>query len=87
MTNSKMREEFEVWARKNSMDLEYRNIPNVGQFYQCPRTLLAFEAWQASREVMVIELPVFVGAHPQTQKYVRDRCEEIIKEAGIKVKS
>jgi hypothetical protein len=55
--NNKKRDEFEAWARKMSMDLEYRNIPGVGQFYECPRTLLALEAWQASREALVIELP------------------------------
>lgn len=42
--------DFEKWARKMSLDLEHRNIPGVGQFYECPRTLLAFEAWQASKE-------------------------------------
>lgn len=51
------REQFEAWARKMSMDLEYRNIPGVGQFYVCPRTLLAQEAWQASRQAVVVELP------------------------------
>lgn len=45
---SKMREEFEEWARKRSLDLEYRNVPNIGQFYQCSRTLLAQEAWEAA---------------------------------------
>lgn len=52
-----MREEFELWARKKGLDLEYRNFPGVGKFYECPRTLLALEAWQASREALVIELP------------------------------
>jgi hypothetical protein len=42
--------DFEKWARKMSLDLEHRNIPGVGQFYECPRTLLAFEAWQAAKE-------------------------------------
>lgn len=55
--NKSMDVQFEEWARKMSMDLEYRNIPGVGQFYECPRTLLALEAWQASRESLVIELP------------------------------
>lgn len=49
------RQQFEEWARKMSMDLEYRNIPGVGQFYECPRTLLAFEAWKASRSEIVID--------------------------------
>ncbi|MEE4688788.1 hypothetical protein V2K77_01735 [Pseudomonas alliivorans] len=83
--NEKLRGEFEAWARKNSMDMEYRNIPGVGQFYQCPRTLLAFEVWQASREALVIELPkawqTNVGAM-LTPNGVRFA----IQEAGVKVK-
>ena len=54
--NKTMDLEFEAWARKMSMDLEYRNIPGVGQFYECPRTLLALEAWQASRAAIEVEL-------------------------------
>ena len=55
--NKTMDPHFEAWARKMSMDLEYRNIPGVGKFYECPRTLLAFEAWQASRAAIEVELP------------------------------
>jgi hypothetical protein len=58
MSNEKMREEFEVWARKRSLDLEYSNVPGVGQFYECPRTLLALESWQASRAALCVELPL-----------------------------
>lgn len=56
--NKNIREEFELWARKMSMDLEYQNIPGVGQFYECPRTLLALEAWQASREAVTTWEPM-----------------------------
>ena len=83
--SDKMREEFEAWARKMSMDLEYRNIPGVGQFYECPRTLLALEAWQASRAAVVVELPnawqTNVGAM-LTPNGVRFAIEA----AGLKVK-
>ena len=58
--NKTMDPHFEAWARKMSMDLEYRNIPGVGKFYECPRTLLAFEAWQASRAAIEVELPKIV---------------------------
>lgn len=57
MDTNKMREQFEAWARSKGLDLEYRNFPGIGQFYECPRTLLALEAWQASRESVVVELP------------------------------
>lgn len=57
MMSDLMLEEFEAWARKRSMDLEYRNFPGVGKFYECPWTLLALDAWRASRECLVIDLP------------------------------
>ncbi|MEE4662795.1 hypothetical protein V2L09_02535 [Pseudomonas alliivorans] len=86
--NEKLRGEFEAWARKNSMDMEYRNIPGVGQFYQCPRTLLAFEVWQASREAQVIELPdQYKYADPGEAVHVIIDCRSAIEAAGVKVKS
>lgn len=83
--NKTMDLQFEAWARKMSMDLKYRNIPGVGQFYECPRTLLALEAWQASRAAVVIDLPkpwqTNVGAM-LTPNGVRFA----IQAAGLKVK-
>lgn len=70
--SDKMREEFEEWARSRSLDLAYRNYPGVGQFYECPRTLLALEAWQASRESLVVELPACEEG----------RCDSILEEAA-----
>lgn len=67
---------FEDWARKRSMDLEYRNIPGVGQFYECPRTILALEAWQASRSSIVVELPT-VCASDDPHELKRDIIEEL----------
>lgn len=49
--NDSMDPQFEAWARKMGMDLEWRNIPGVGKFYECPRTLLALDAWKAGRAV------------------------------------
>lgn len=85
-----MREEFEAWARSRSMDLEYRNIPGVGQFYQCPRTLLALEAWQASRADWLVELPSRVDTKPYAcyesgWNDMRREAVDAIEAAGLKV--
>ena len=88
--NKTMDLQFEAWARKMSMDLEYRNIPGVGQFYECPRTLLALEAWQASRESLVIELPIpkeLCGPDGSYMEYFEpEQIERAIEAAGLKVK-
>lgn len=81
------RQQFEEWARKMSMDLEYRNIPGVGQFYECPRTLLALEAWQASRECIYVEVPSKYDCCGGTTSYeIRELAIDYIHEAGLKTK-
>lgn len=95
-----MREEFEVWARRKGLDLEYRNFPGVGKFYECPRTLLALESWQASRESLVIRLPDRPYASEDDQENMSDyeigeghggiaewdKCRAAIHAAGVKTK-
>lgn len=100
--NKAMDVQFEAWARKMSMDLEYRNIPGVGQFYECPRTLLALEAWQASRAAIEVELLPRVTSEEVAEHLGIDddtaldishmingaiiACGGMIKAAGLKVK-
>lgn len=72
------REEFEEWARGRDLDLSYRNYPGQGHFYTCARTLLAYEAWQASRAAAVIELPFLYDGPLQ-------KVTEAIEAAGLKV--
>lgn len=96
--NKTMDPHFEAWARKMSMDLEHRNIPGVGKFYECPRTLLAFEAWQASREAIEVVLPhasVYPRGKAATQQdYFFDQgqadglrmARNAIESLGLKVK-
>lgn len=89
-------EEFEAWARSKSLDLAYRNFPDVGKYYECPRTLLALETWEASRESLVIELPermppfagksdYWDGAHNGYNQCL-DTCKVHFEFAGLKVK-
>lgn len=97
MDTNKRLEQFEAWARSKGLDLEYRNIPGVGQFYECPRTLLALEAWQASREAVVVELP-YVRSYPANEAAsdvdyyldegrhdMKTECRKAIEAQGLKV--
>jgi len=83
-------DEFEGWARSRSMDLEYRNIPGVGQYYECPRTLLAMESWQASRQSLVVDFaPVREEANHHSfggEEAVFSAAVKAIQAVGIKVK-
>lgn len=80
-------EEFEAWARSKSLDLAYRNFPDVGKYYECPRTLLALEAWQDSREYLVIKLPSPSDFAASDDAYfILNQCQEAIEEACLKVK-
>ncbi|MNN51285.1 hypothetical protein D3C81_1659140 [compost metagenome] len=87
MDTNKMREQFEAWARSRSMDLEYRNIPGVGQFYECPRTLLASEAWQASREAVSVEMPEYLDTDRiGFAAYCAAEVEAAIEACGLRIK-
>lgn len=61
MEMDKMREEFEEWVRRcnkaNKIDHMYLNVSENGTWYLDNRTELAWQAWQASRQALVVELP------------------------------
>lgn len=81
----KRRAAFEVWARKKGLDLAYRNFPGIGQFYECPRTLLAQESWSAALDSVVIELPAD-NYYEDAASVALDDCREAIESAGLKAK-
>lgn len=89
----KRREIFEVWARRRGLDLEYRNIPNIGQFYECPRTILAQDAFNAALDAVEIELPCkYGGDHggcihdAEIYDSAIDECAAAIKSTGLGLK-
>lgn len=90
MTNNEneMRSQFEVFARGRGLDLEYRNIPGSGQYYWCPRTYLAFEAWQASRQALAVDLPSVqcIRINDYTAEETREACRRAIEPQGVKCK-
>jgi hypothetical protein len=61
MSIEKMREEFEAWARGHEVyedDGERLPMDRLsGCYYEHVQTQAAWEAWQASRKSLVIELP------------------------------
>lgn len=50
----KMREEFEVWARKEGLPVEW--LIDC-EFYDARATEVSWQAWQASRAALVVTLP------------------------------
>lgn len=50
----KMREEFEAWAKLEGLPTTY--LASCG-FYDAKATELCWQAWQASRKALVVELP------------------------------
>jgi len=49
----KMREEFEAWCHNNPLKVDKR----ISGEYKYISTDLAWQAWQASRAALVVELP------------------------------
>ena len=81
MSIEKCREEFEVWAEEN-LGLSVRRTPSGA--YQSFGVYSAWEAWQASREALVIELPDEDGM--QGHLWAPD-VVAAMEAAGVKVKS
>lgn len=93
MDNEKMRAEFEAWFTisakwyGNQDDLDWD-----GEEYSGGDIQLAFEAWQASRAAIVVELPnvetVAVAMTNDWLGYSRGvrQCREAIQSTGLKVK-
>lgn len=93
-----MRSEFEAWAKDHEIygdDGERFPMARLsGCYYENVQTQAAWEAWQASRERLVIELPVrSCEAAVSGMNYHKgwndclDWSGKNIEEHGIKVKS
>lgn len=83
MSNDKMREEFESSPKFRGMD--FSRSSTHPQFYESPYANGAWAGWQASREVLVIELPQQSGANLDWNQAIR-YCHQDIEAAGVKVK-
>jgi len=75
----KMREEFEAWASSEGLPLLFLDKHN---FYESHVTDIAWQAWQASRQALVVEPPPQHSAAYRAYDGVELRYA--LKEAGIK---
>ena len=92
MNTEKMREEFEAWAKHHYLLMDCVTDLQDGEYFD-PEMQYAWEAWQASRESLVIELPKrcdkMDGIAVYTEEgdfYHRHDVREAIEAAGLKVK-
>ena len=56
--NDKMRDEFKGWAYKSGYDIDdAQESADDEKFFVCYDTEACWQAWQASRAALVVELP------------------------------
>jgi len=95
MINNKMRAEFEEWINQSEVFKNPEWLEDVGQ-YNYTSTQIMWEAWQASRAALVVELPEepedLWGAMPYDRGQVDgmivmlDDCKSSLDVAGVKYK-
>lgn len=84
--SDKMREEFEAWAQEDP-PLGWPITRDKDGYVYDPVDI-AWLAWQASRDLLVVELPEteLTGAIGMAHKSVTKRCRAAIEAAGVRVK-
>lgn len=86
MDTNKMREQFEAWAIGHFLNVFDRNILQVDEWgdYVLGNVRMAWTAWQASREAVVVDLP---SPAVPGGNCIRDHAiREAIEVQGLKVK-
>ena len=88
--SDKMREEFEAWAITSAwLGLVGEDLEFDAGYVSC-EVQSAWLSWQASRQVIMVELPDYTshfygGDHFDECQYAAD-CEKAIESLGLKVK-
>lgn len=83
--SNKMREEFEGWAGENGYDYLHRG--SVSGDYIGGATAVAWQAWQASRAALCVELPEAWRSVGSTHELMhKQQTIEAIHSAGVKTK-
>lgn len=81
----KAREEFEAWLVKANRSCASARNDSGG--YSHYGTQSCWEAWQASREALVVEFPVFDDYPASIDAEMRESLRVVIEAAGLKVAS
>ena len=91
----KFRDEFEEWLIANTgFDTQrtaFAMTKQEDQQYMCHRTNLAWQAWQASRAALVVELPEdepgrYLDKYQEGWNDALDSVQNRLDEAGLKYK-
>lgn len=77
-----IREEFEEWALINHYTPHHKGVEGE---YLCGATAIAWEAWQASRAALKVELPDGDPGEVGPRKFVIEEVKEALQQAGIEV--
>lgn len=84
MNNDKVRAEFEEWAAADGLPITW--LCECG-FYDARATEQAWQAWQASRAALVVELPVERDGYAQAFScYSVDDITDALDAAGVAYK-
>nr|WP_314569288.1 hypothetical protein [uncultured Pseudomonas sp.] len=86
MSNDKMREEFEAWTRRrfNGLSLLRINLPGSptdGQ-YEVIATRYCWDAWQASRAAVLVQMPQQSGVNLDWNQAIR-YCIQAVEAEGL----
>lgn len=89
MNIEKIREQFEAWhSAKSGWEPRHYDFYWNETYYEDEDFQLAWEAWQASREAVVIELPCDRSFSASDDPwFVREQCKGAIEDQGLKVAS
>lgn len=80
--NEKIREEFKEWARSRGMSLPVNDNIHYNEWTQ-----LAWEAWQASRSAVEIDLPFIPDPWDMDSNWANEGARRVIEAAGLRVKT
>ena len=79
--SEQMRKEFEDWINKSAVFKNSEWLESVGR-YNYTSTQIMWEAWQASRQALVVELPRVTGDAVYDAQEVHDALDK----AGVAYK-
>jgi hypothetical protein len=80
---NKSQKEFEAWVNQSVVFKNPEWLPEVKQ-YNYTSTQVMWEAWQASRAALVVELPDVCDLYPR--KMLESELIKKIEKAGVKYK-
>ena len=88
----KMRDEFKGWAYKSGYDIDdAQESADDEKFFVCYDTEACWQAWQASRAALVVELPPereerFIDSYQEGWNDAIDSCMVRVVSVGVTCK-